>query len=59
MGKQDATRGRVIMNRRVGDKIVVGEGDSRIEIEVLRASTKIAVSAPRSVAIRREDRVQA
>lgn len=54
-------RGVVIVRRKVGERVVIGEGDDRIVIEVIRpkgANLGMAIDAPRSVTVRRAETLE-
>jgi carbon storage regulator CsrA len=51
-------RGAVIVNRKVGEAVFIGDGEDRIVVEVLRRGgdgAKLRVEAPREVRISRSE----
>lgn len=52
------TSGRLVLSRKLGETIVIGEGDSQIVLTVLeirRGHARLGIRAPRDVVVRRDD----
>lgn len=51
-------RGRLTLKRRVGERLIIGEGDSQVVITVMPSrgqGARLAIDAPLSVDVRREE----